>query len=167
MNRAPAVSVHPARPMRRLAAITLIFLLVGPPIGAILMVGGSDIVRIGSIGATREIFRWVINDPVLVFGMGYVIGGLPALFAGLLVGTAQVFHGGATWLWALASGLAAGVGLLAFLFITVGSRADDMHLISPQTAAMLLACVLPTFACWAIVRALYPNSSATTAGQQC
>jgi hypothetical protein len=167
MNGAPSMPARPAHPIRRLAAIALIFLVVGPPIGAILMVGGTELVRVGSVGETRELFRWIVKYPVLIFGMGYVIGGLPAVFAGLLVGARQVFYGGATWLWALASGLAAGVALVAFLFVSVGSRSDDMHLISPQSAAVLLVCVLPTFACWAIVRALDRTTSATAVGQQC
>lgn len=158
MNAPGAAKPH-ARPWRRLAAVTLIFLVIGPPVGAALLVGGTELVRVRTFGDLPRVTRWFVNDPMLVFGMGYVIGGLPAIFSGLIVGLGEAFRAGATWLWALAAGLLSGSGLIAFLFLTAGRRADDMRLVSPQTLAIMLVCIVPTFVCWAVVRTLYRRIS--------
>jgi len=98
--------------IRSVALTALVFLLMGPPIGAALILGHR-----GPIGV-REL------------GLGYAFGGIPMLIAGIAFGMARnrstrPLRWYKRLLWGACAGLFG--GLLFFLVITLDNVRQDVH----------------------------------------
>jgi hypothetical protein len=137
---------------RRILSIVVIFALLGPPIGAIVLFSAIAVMSFG------------ISDPkgtaavilfALIYGIifSYFIGTVPAALAGLAVGLWQTFIGRVPWFVALAIGVVAGLGLAAFSG-EAPSTLDD-NAIDWYRPLLVLVCLVPTMLCWAIVRSWY------------
>jgi len=110
----PATKVSaPGALMRvvELLLIALTFGLFGPAVGAIgmMVVVGAGL---GS-GPTVAMAAFAITVLMIIpaLGVGYFIGAIPSVVAGVLIGIKQVWFGGAGWLFALATGAVVGMGL--------------------------------------------------------
>jgi hypothetical protein len=94
------------------ALTAIVFLLVGPPIGAALVLGHR------------------FSNVVPALGAGYAFGGVPALIAGIVFGVARNRSTGPLrWytraLWGACAGLFG--GLVFFLVITLDNVRQDVH----------------------------------------
>jgi len=123
--------------MGRFIATVLIFATVGPLIGGFLLAL-----------ATKTDFERGF------FILSYVVGCLPALVAGLVVGMVQMRRGSAGAVTTLMVGLAAGAGIALFMG---GVRAIDRF--DWYLAVLFVASILATFVCWGIVKAIYRQPS--------
>jgi hypothetical protein len=141
-------------PLRRLLVTLLIFVLIGPPIGGIMLFYGTGLPKVLSLRGLWMQTRQLLNAATLVFGMSYVLGTIPAAIAGLLVGFAQAFRGAVTWLEALVIGTLVGGGFVLTVFV-LRPAGGDVHLLSLASAVLVLVCIASTLVCWAIVRAWY------------
>jgi hypothetical protein len=159
----------PARPstatrIGRLIAIVLVFVVLGPPLGAVIWVA-----LVTGIGMGPE---WEVADPglswltllALVYAvpMSYFFGAAPAAGAGLLIGITQSFIGRAGWPLALATGLAVAIVVLERSGQGTLAATPDQSPFPEYPAVMILACLIPTLLCWALVRNWYFASPAAT-----
>jgi hypothetical protein len=143
-------------PLRRRLALLLkvvgVYLLVGPPVGALVfflsiaLVGMGQKVDLAGLG-------W-IGLFALFYGVpfSYLIGIGPAAVAGLVVGVRNAFFGPANWLFAGVTGLGVGIGLLIMsgqqiVPLTVRDTASPV-----SNAVMIVTCFVSTMICWRIVR---------------
>lgn len=138
---------------RRLAVtggIVLLFLVAGPPIGAVslfLLIGlggladGADLSGLGWIG----LFGLIYGAP-----LSYLIGAPPAAAAGVLVGVRQAWWGRVAWPYAGLAGLVTGLGLL-WLSATPVYQLGDMP-VRGSGPFLLLTCLTATLACTGLVR---------------
>ena len=143
-------------PLRRRVALLLkvvgVYLLVGPPVGALVfflsiaLVGMGQKVDLAGLG-------W-IGLFALIYGVpfSYLIGTGPAAVAGLVIGVRNAFFGPATWAFAILTGLGVGIGLLTM---------SGQQLIPPtageteypiSNAVLIVTCFVSTMICWRIVR---------------
>lgn len=130
----------------RVFAITLVFVVAGPPVGAVAfmtsaalsgMIQGGDVSGLGWVA----LFALIYAVP-----FSYFFGIIPAAAAGLLVGIRQAYFGPATWPYMLGTGLLVGFGTLFLL--------GQQTTIDPGSPVpiILATCLVPTFLCWLAVR---------------
>jgi hypothetical protein len=136
----------------RALAILIVFVLVGPPVGALVffltmaLFGMGQKVDLAGLG-------W-IGLFALIYGVpfSYLIGIGPAAVAGLAIGIRDAFFRTATWAFAILTGLGVGVGLLVMsgqqLFPPTVSG-TEYPISNP---VLLVTCFLSTMFCWFIVR---------------
>jgi hypothetical protein len=141
--------------MWRLIAIVLVFVIVGPPVGATAFVLSAALIGMG-IKIDFAGLTWIgLLALIYALPLSYLIGVGPAAAVGLLVGIRQAFFGAIRWPFALAIGLASGLAFLALSgqpMIPV-SRDDASQPI--HATVIIWVCLSATFACWAVVRNWY------------
>jgi hypothetical protein len=136
----------------RALAVFIVFVLVGPPVGALIFF--LTIALLG-MGQNFELagLGW-IGLFALIYGVpfSYLIGIGPAAVAGLAIGIRDAFFRKATWAFAILTGLGVGVGLVVM---------SGQQLIPPTVSGneyptsnpvLLVTCFLSTIFCWFIVR---------------
>jgi hypothetical protein len=137
--------------IKRLLAILLIFVLVGPPVGALAFILTLRIVSIGT-DVEFKYLTWVaMLSAIYLLPFSYLIGVWPAAAAGLLVGLWQAFKGPARWWVALAIGILVGIGFL----VATGQpiiHETEAGVAREQSTIMIVTCAATTMACWTIVR---------------
>ncbi len=136
----------------RLAAILLVFVLVGPPVGAL---GFALLISLDA--AARQVdlqgLSW-LGPLALLYGipMSYVFGLLPAVAAGLLVGIRRAYFGPVAARHALIVGGLVGLGVA----LSTGQHQlpiEESGTSLPETGAVLFfTCLAATMVCWLIVR---------------
>jgi hypothetical protein len=84
--------------------------------------------------------------------MSYFFGAGPAAIAGLVIGLAQSFIGRAGWPLALGTGLVVAIVVLERSNDGSLPAAADRGAFSELSAIMMLACLISTLLCWALVR---------------
>ncbi|HWF97301.1 MAG TPA: hypothetical protein VG291_20300 [Xanthobacteraceae bacterium] len=152
----------PARPsaaaqIGRLIAIVLVFVVLAPLAGALIWVA-----LVAGIGALPELDlsdpdrHWVIVL-VLIYAvpMSYYFGAAPAAVAGLVIGVTQSFIGRAGWPLALGTGLVVAIVVLERSGQGRFAGMPDQSPFPEYPAVMILACLIPTLMCWALVRNWY------------
>jgi hypothetical protein len=147
----------PARPslaarLGRLIAVVLVFVLLGPPLGAVIWVAMlAGLSMPPDWDAAEPGFRWfTLLGLIYAVPMSYVFGVGPAALAGLVIGAVQSFVGRAGWPLALATGLAVAVVMLQRR--GEGPFAGTPGPLPEDAAIMILACLLATLLCWTLVR---------------
>lgn len=126
--------------------VVLIFVLVGPPVGAIAFLAmlavwlgkNSDPAAIGSVFAFLTLYGLIFS---------WFIGGLPALLTGLCFATWQTFIGRVRWALAAFGGIVAGL----ILVVVAGDIARDIG-DPPMLPLYLITCFAATMACWLLAR---------------
>jgi hypothetical protein len=132
----------------RFLLIVFIFALVGPPLGALVVAGA---VMAGIFGATQdpEGAMW-IGAFLSLFGIvfSWVLGIVPAVTAGLIIGARQAFFSAVPFWYAAVTGLV--VGLFTMPFVLDEGVGHERY----GAPLVILVCLLPTLALWAMVKAL-------------
>jgi hypothetical protein len=151
---AATASAHPSfgARLRRLFGILGVFILIGPPLGAMVFMLTIALVGLGH-DADLAGLTW-IGVFALFYGIpfGYLIGIWPAAAAGILIGLWQAFIGRSTVWLALAAGLLVGVGFQVATGQPVLPSGDDTTTAREQGPIMIATCVAATLVCWLIVR---------------
>jgi hypothetical protein len=152
----------PARPsaaarIGRLIAVVLVFVLLGPPLGAVIWVGllaGLSIPP--DWDAAEPGIRWfTMLGLIYAVPMSYFFGAGPAAAAGLVIGTVQSFIGRAGWPLALGTGLMVAIVVIGPSGQGTLTAPPDESAFPEYLAVMILACLVPTMLCWALVRNWY------------
>jgi hypothetical protein len=123
--------------MVRFIATVLIFAALGPLIGGFVL----------ALATKADFERGFII-------LSYIVGALPALVAGLVVGMVQMRRGSAGAVVVSAVGLAVGVGIALFMAGIRAASGFEWYL-----ALLLVASMLATFVCWGVVKAIYRQPS--------
>lgn len=138
--------------LRRLLAIAWIFAVAGPPIGTVVFMLVTAVIGMGR-GVDVAGLSWVALFS-LIYGVpfGYLIGVMPALASGLLVGVRQAWFGPAPLWFAVAAGILVGVGFLIATGRPLWHAADAETDPAQFSALIVLTTTLATLCCWAMVR---------------
>ena len=144
--------------LRRLIAIVLVFIVVGPPVGAL-----AFMLSVGLVGMGTKVdlagLTWVgLFALIYAIPLSYLFGAGPAAAVGLLVGIRQAYFGAISWPFALAIGLAAAAGFLLVSGQPVIPRSGDDAAQPVHVPVIVATCLGATLACWAIVRNWYFDS---------
>lgn len=126
--------------------VVMIFLVVGPPVGAVVFLGmlAAWISRSPDPGAIGPVFAFLTFYGVI---LSWFIGGLPAALTGLFFAFWQTFVGRARWTLAAAAGVLAGL-LLWFAAGDVAREIGD----PPTLPLYLVTCFAATMASWLLAR---------------
>jgi hypothetical protein len=151
-----AVNARPSAATRigLMIEIVLIFVVVGPPIGGVIIL----MLTAAGVGHPRDQVE-LFNGPAFVLFaaiFSYPFGAAPAALAGLAIGIKQAFFGPTTWPMALAIGLIDGTVLLKGLdSVYPRARALNVLPLPEYSAILILTCLVPTMLCWSLVRSQY------------
>ena len=154
----PDTSIPPApalsQRLRRVFAVMLVFLLVGPPVGAMVFMLATAVVGLGAKTDLSSLLLVGAFSMIYAVPLSYLFGAGPAVVTGAVVGGWLAFLGRMTWPFAVLAGLVAGLGLLSMsgssAFISQANPLDAL-----AVPVMLATCAVPTLICWAIVREWY------------
>lgn len=126
--------------------VVLIFLLVGPPVGAIVFLGmlAVWIAKSADPGAVGSVFAFLTLYGIL---FSWFIGGLPAFLTGLVFALWQTF------VRRVSAGAAAlvGIGAGLMLALVAGDIAREIG-DPPMLPLYLVTCFSATMACWLLAR---------------
>jgi hypothetical protein len=139
----------------RLISIVLVFMVVGPPVGAMVFMLTVALIGLGA-RADLQGLTWVAMFAVIyAVPFSYLIGVGPAAAAGLIVGIRQTYFGRVRWWFALAAGIVVGVGFLLLTGQPLMRFGDEAGALREHSAVIVLTCLGATMVCWAIVRNWY------------
>jgi hypothetical protein len=139
--------------LRRVIAIVLVFMIVGPPVGAMAFMLSAALIGMGK-SVDLAGLTWVgLFALIYAAPLSYLIGTGPAAAVGLLVGVRQAYFGAIQWPLAVAIGIAAGAAflLLSGQPLRAGGETDD----AAHLPVIVVTCLSGTLVCWAIVRKWY------------
>jgi hypothetical protein len=155
----------PAARIGRLIAIVLVFVLLAPPIGALIWVALLVGIGLPPEWQVTEADRHWATALGLIYAvpMSYYFGAAPAAAGGLVIGFWQSFVGRAGWPLALGTALVVAIAVLdrsgqGLLLATPGEGPFPEY-----PAVAILACLIPILLCWGLVRSWYV-APATPAG---
>lgn len=137
--------------LRCVAAVVTIFVVFGPPVGALTFMLSIAVIGMGAkvdlIGLSWiGLFALIYAAP-----LSYFIGAGPAAVGGLIFGIRQAFFGPVRWFGAALIGLGLGIGFLVMSGQSLPSMLTDSE--QPEHVPVMVAtCLVATMACWAIVR---------------
>jgi hypothetical protein len=132
----------------RFLAITLVFVLVGPPVGAMTFMLVTALVGMGGKPEAGSLFIVAAFAMIYAVPLSYLFGIGPAFLAGGLVGLWLAFFGPMRWFAAVMAGLVIGVLMQVLTGQAMLAEMDNMTL--PPVLAIV--CAVATIVCWAIVR---------------
>jgi hypothetical protein len=147
-----------------IAKVLAIFVALGPPIGALVLFMGMGLYVWMQSGDVAGLVWVPLLGIIYAVPLSYLIGAIPAGIAGLIVGVAAAFSYRPGMLFATATGLAVGLGL-----VYAGGRpifSTTLHNPSENVSAVLIVgtCLAATLACWAVARAVatWPGAAPRT-----
>lgn len=139
------------------AKTLLVFVLAGPPIGALAFMAAIAAAGLASTdGATAMDAVWIMLFAVIyALPLSYLIGVMPAAIVGAIIAGWQAWRGPVAWWMAAAVGLAAGLWLFSAGGGPFPSPSDGqpergwqvVHLVT-----MIATCLVPTMVCWMLTR---------------
>jgi hypothetical protein len=138
----------------RLLATVLVFVVLGPPLGAVIWIGILAALSMPpQMDAADPSFTWfTLLGLLYAVPMSYFFGAGPAAAAGLVIGLAQSFVGRAGWPLALGTGLVVAVVVLERSNDGALPAVSDRSALPEYSAIMILACLISTLLCWSLVR---------------
>lgn len=147
------MSADPVQPsmrkrLLRLLAITLVFVLVGPPVGAMTFMLLTALVGMGGKPEAGSLLIVAAFAMIYAVPVSYLFGIGPACLAGGLVGLWLAFFGPMRWFAAIMTGLVIGVLMQLLTGQAMVTQTDDVML--PPVLAIV--CGVATLVCWTIVR---------------
>ena len=149
----PAADAEPTfgRRLRCLVAIVAIFLVFGPPVGALAFMLSIAAVAMGAKTDLASL-SWIgLFALIYAAPLSYFIGAGPAAVGGLIFGIRQAFFGPVIWPVAALIGIGLGICVLVMSGHSLPSMLTDAE--QPEYVPVMVAtCLAATMACWAIVR---------------
>jgi hypothetical protein len=140
----------------RLIAVVIVFVVVGPPLGALVLVGLVEGLaqHYQDLDSSDRHFVTLI-DLIIAVPVSYWYGTMPALAAALVIGVRQAFFGRATWPMALATGLVVSLVVLDRSGAHPFSARPLDGAFPSSASIVIIACLVATMACWGLVRHWY------------
>ena len=143
------------RPWGSAIGTTFTFLVLGPPLGAIVLViilmavPGLALTSVFEGKSPADLLAVSIGVMLFTLPFSYILGGLQAGFCGLVLAAYGWFkHRPPLWIALVASLFAFGVSYFVDIF---GTFADSQHI----AIVMFITHMVPTFLCWLIVRSYW------------
>jgi hypothetical protein len=137
----------------QVAAIILLFILVGPPLGGVfgVMLATLSTISSGSSPKFGDFLMGLIMGPLL----SYIIGAVPAAVAGLTIGIKQVYFAGAGWRFALGVGALVGIALVIYVGKPDAGKPWPGAGYWLAGGGYLVATTFATLICWSIVKSWF------------
>lgn len=134
-----------------LLAIVMVFVVVGPPVGALAFMLSIALIGMGS-SVDLVGLSWIgLFALIYAAPLSYFIGAGPAAAGGLIFGIRQAFFGPVIWPVAALIGVGLGIGLLVMSGESLPPMLTDTE--QPEhVPVMVVTCLAATMACWALVR---------------
>jgi hypothetical protein len=155
----------PAARVGRLIAIVLVFVVLGPPLGAVIWVA-----VLAGIGMPPEwdvtgadLHRLTLLGLIYAVPMSYYFGAGPAAAGGLVIGLTQSFIGPSGWPLALGTGLVVAIVVLERSGQGSFAGTREQSPFPEYPAIVILACLIATLLCWFLVRGWYVGAPPTDA----
>lgn len=153
-------------PLGRRLAILLkvlgVFLLIGPPVGALTLFVGMGVHGASQTGDIAGLWWLSLFGLIYAVPLSYLMGIIPAAAAGFILGAAAALHHVPGLAFSIATGILVGVGLVYY-----GGR--PVAIPSAETASdyvpvvlLITTCLVATVVCWAIARRTIGKSSASS-----
>jgi hypothetical protein len=162
VRRTPSLAAR----LGRLIAVVLVFVVLGPPLGAVIWIGVLAGLSIPPDwdGAEPGFTWFTLLGLIYAVPMSYFFGTAPAAAAGLVIGLVQSFIGRAGWPLALGTGLVVAVAVIERSGQGTLAATADRSPFPEYPAVMILACLVSTMLCWVLVRSWYfaPPSKGVT-----
>jgi hypothetical protein len=170
VSEAPAAQADAAsepgagRRIKRFFLLLLFYVAIGPPVGSMVFMTSSAIVKVQSISD----LQYLPLAPLvgLAFApFAYLLGTLPAAFGGLFVAGWQAFLGRVSFAGILALGTMLAIG---FVYATEGVGSLNQKVVDwGAVAAAFFTALLPTVICWYPMRKRYypPTGSAAVTAE--
>jgi hypothetical protein len=154
VSAARQASPSPAARIGRLIAIVLVFVVLAPPLGAVIWVGLLAVIGLPPDWEVAGLdLHWLtLLGLIYAVPMSYYFGAAPAAAGGLVIGVTQSFIGRAGWPLALGTGLVVAIVVLERSREGSFAGAPDQNPFPEYPAVMILACLVPILLCWALVR---------------
>ena len=154
MSATPPADPSAGARIGRLLATVLVFVVLGPPLGAVIWIGIlASLSMPPQLDAAAPSFTWfTLLGLIYAVPMSYFFGAGPAAVAGLVIGLAQSFVGRAGWPLALGTGLVVAVVVLERSGEGTLPVAADQGGFPEFSAIMILACLISTLLCWSLAR---------------
>ncbi len=132
-------------------AIFLVFVFVGPPVGALAFMLSIALIGMG-LKVDLAGLSWIgLFAMIYAVPLSYFIGIGPAAVGGLVVGIRQAFYGSIRWPVAMLIGLGIGIGVMILSGKSMPPGLTDTE--HPDyLPVMVITCFIATMVCWAIVR---------------
>lgn len=124
---------------RRVAATLLWFVLLGPPIGAVIFVTGMAAAIGFDTGSARDAGAVLLVSLIYGVPFSYWMGLPSAVVAGAVVAAWRLWRGSLSAAGALAIGAAVGLGT-----VMAANSADK----AATAASLIASCIVATLACW-------------------
>lgn len=132
-------------------AIVLVFLFIGPPVGALAFMLTTALIGMGAKVDLAGL-SWIgLFALIYAAPLSYLIGAGPAAIGGLVVGIRQAFFGPVTWPMALLTGAGLGAGFLLLSGQSLASVVSNSEQ-RDYLVIMVVTCLAATMVCWGIVR---------------
>lgn len=150
----------PGRRLTILLKVVGVFLLVGPPAGALTFFVGMGVYGVSQTGDIAGM--WWVSLFGLIYGLplSYPLGIAPAAAAGLVLGATAALHHVPGFLFAAVTGFLVGLWLVyagggPVAPPDAGTASDYV-----STALLVTTCLVPTVVCWAVARCTIRTPSA-------
>jgi hypothetical protein len=134
---------------KRVAKGFLVYVALGPPIGA--TVSFLEYVFTAPLRPGQLTYRDVLFFPVSLL-LSYIVGLIPAAVAGVAVAFLNVRYRGLGWAHVAAIGLLSSVPMMFWAWTQRDPRFVPSHWYVDDTWWLVLICLVPTLACWRIIR---------------
>ncbi len=135
-----------------------VFVLLGPPIGALTFFAGIGVYGASQTGNIADVMWIFLFGLIYAVPLSYLMGAIPAAITGLILGALAIFHRIPGTPISAATGVLVGLGL-----VHSGGRPTLPHNIESASeyvpAFLLIAtCLVATVICWAVARRLIRES---------
>ena len=142
----------PSRVVRVLLTV-LIFVAVGPPVGAMFFM-----LSVALVGLGRDVdlggLVWIgLFSLIYAVPLSYLLGAVPAAASGFLVGLKRELSGTVGWRFALVAGAIVGLGLV--IISGQSFRPASTESGPPSNVILAATCLFSTVFCWAVERNLH------------
>lgn len=145
-----------------------VFLLIGPPVGALTFFIGMGVYGVSQTGDIAGM--WWLSLFGLIYGvpLSYLMGIAPAAAAGFILGATAALHRTPGLLFSIVTGVAVGLGLVCaggrpVVALPSGETATDYV----SVVLLITTCLVATVVCWTVARCIIgrpPASSLPSVG---
>lgn len=140
-----------------LLKVLAVFLLIGPPVGALTLFVGIGVYGASQTGDVASIWWLSLFGLIYAVPLSYLVGYAPAAAAGLILGATAALHHVPGLLFAAATGLVVGLWLVHAGGMSVMPPGAETGADYVPVVLLVSMCVVATVLCWAVARCIIGN----------
>lgn len=151
-----------SRRLTILLKILGVFVLLGPPVGALTFFVGMGVYGASQTGDIAGM--WWLSLFGLIYGvpLSYLMGVVPAAAAGLILGATAVLYRPPGFLFSMVTGVAVGLGLVYSGGRAVTLQSDETATDYVPVVLLITTCLVATVVCWAVARCVFGKPLASS-----